>query len=149
MPVLKTREAHAMKIYVSRVPAEGLKDHATYDPHPLDMERDDIHLDEPFQVDTFITKADEELVVRAAIHCPLRLSCARCLEDFRCVEETDTIFSYRVRPTDVVDITEDVRQEIILAYPMIPICRTDCKGLCSACGQNLNVAACSHHSRGD
>ncbi|MBI2174769.1 MAG: DUF177 domain-containing protein [Candidatus Omnitrophica bacterium] len=52
--------------------------------------------------------------------------------------------SYHVAPTDVVDITDDVRQEIILAYPMIPVCREDCKGLCISCGQNLNVAACSH-----
>ena len=46
---------------------------------------------------------------------------------------------------DVVDITDDVRQEIMLAYPMIPVCRPDCKGLCSVCGQNLNAGPCQHH----
>ena len=134
-----------MKIHVNQVPPEGLKDHAAYDPSTLDMERFDVHLREPFEVDAFITKADQELVVSAEIRAPLRLTCARCLEEFLSIVSTDAMFSYKVQPTDVVDITEDVRQEIILAYPMIPVCQPDCKGLCSSCGQNLNVAPCSHH----
>jgi uncharacterized protein len=47
----------------------------------------------------------------------------------------------------VVDITNDIRQEIILAYPMIPICRQTCKGLCAVCGYNLNQGVC-HCERG-
>lgn len=133
-----------MKVYVNRIPAEGLRDHATYDPTVLDMDRADIRLREPFAVDALITKADQELVVNVEIRAPLQASCARCLEDFTSLVTADTVFSYHVQPTDVVDITDDVRQEIILAYPMIPICRSDCKGLCRTCGQNLNLAACGH-----
>ena len=135
-----------MKIYVSRVPAEGLRDHVTYDPTTMDMERGDIHLDHSFEVDATIIKADEELVVNVDIRCPVCLVCARCLEEFRWVVITDAVFSYKVGPTDIVDITDDVRQEIILAYPMVPVCQLHCKGLCSVCGQNLNVATCDHHA---
>ncbi|MBI4004094.1 MAG: DUF177 domain-containing protein [Candidatus Omnitrophica bacterium] len=133
-----------MKIHVNRIPAEGLQEHATYDPAPLDMERDDIHLREPFAVDAFITKTDAELIVKADIRCPLLMTCARCLEDFSSNIDTDAIFHYKVSSADVVDITDEVRQEIVLAYPMFPICQPDCKGLCTTCGQNLNVARCSH-----
>ncbi len=108
------------------------------------MEREDIHLDQPFDVEAFIALADEELVVHAEIHCSLRLSCARCLEDFVSTLVTDATFSYAVKPTDVVDVTDDVRQEIMVDYPMVPICRPDCKGLCRSCGQNLNLASCQH-----
>lgn len=133
-----------MKIHVSRVPAEGMTDRTTYDPAPMDMERLDIHLRKPFVAEACITKVGQELVVNADIHCPLSLTCARCLEEFPSVVTTKSIFSYKVQPTDVVDITEDVRQEIILAYPMIPVCRPECKGLCRSCGQNLNVGTCPH-----
>ena len=133
-----------MKIHVNTIPAEGLRDHATYDPRTMDMERDDIHLDEPFEVDAFMTRAEPELVVTVEIRCPLRLSCAKCLEDFTWVLTTRALLSYKVKPTDVVDITDDVRQEIMLAYPTVPICRADCKGLCGSCGQNLNLASCQH-----
>lgn len=141
-----TDRVPVMKIYVSRIPPEGLKDHATYDPASLDMDRADVHLREPFEVDAVILKAEQELVVTVDIRCPLQLSCARCLEDFPSTVKTDAVFSYKVRPTDIVDITEDVRQEIMLAYPMIPLCQPTCKGLCAACGQNLNHAPCPHHA---
>ena len=138
------RDVTAMKIHVNRVPEEGLKNHAAYDPSAMDMERFDVHLREPFDVEAFIAKADRELVVNVAIHCPLIMDCARCLEPFQSSVDVDTVFSYKVQPTDAVDITDDVRQEIILAYPMVPICGAQCKGLCSACGQNLNLGACVH-----
>ena len=60
---------------------------------------------------------------------------------------TDAVFSYKAQLTDVVDITEDVRQEIILAYPMVPVCQPQCKGLCIECGQNLNLGSCPHHQQ--
>ncbi len=43
---------------------------------------------------------------------------------------------------DSVDLTEDIREAIILAFPGYPVCRPDCKGLCSRCGKNLNRGAC-------
>ena len=133
-----------MKIHVNQIPEEGLRERATYDPAGLDMERDDIRLPQPFEVDAFITKAAQDLVVSADIRCPLRCACGRCLEEFDSAVEAKALFSYAVKPTDVVDITDDVRQEIMLAYPIVPLCRPDCRGLCRVCGQNLNTAPCSH-----
>jgi uncharacterized protein len=133
-----------MKIQVSRIPEEGLNEHATYDPSTLDMDRQDIHLKEPIEVEASVNKMDDELLVRVDIECPMRMECARCLDEFSSVLHTDALFNYEVKTSDVVDITEDVRQEIILGYPMIPVCRPDCRGLCRACGQNLNHGDCGH-----
>ena len=135
-----------MKIQVNRIPEDGLRERATYDPAALDMERDDVRFVQPFAVDAFITKADTELIVDAEIHCPVRLACARCLEEFDSTVTAKALFTYKVESTDVVDITEDIRQEIVLAYPMVPVCRPDCKGLCALCGQNLNAGTCSHQA---
>ena len=41
-----------------------------------------------------------------------------------------------------VNLTEDMREAIILTFPAYPICRPDCKGLCAMCGINLNNEAC-------
>jgi uncharacterized metal-binding protein YceD (DUF177 family) len=145
-PAAPLTEDASMKIYVNRVPEEGLSEHATYQPAEMDMERFDIKLPEPFEVDATVNLADTELVVQADIRAALAMTCARCLEEFRVEVAPHAIFSYQVQPTDVVDITDDVRQEIILSYPMIPVCRPDCKGLCRYCGQNLNVGTCSHQA---
>ena len=133
-----------MKIYVSRIPEEGLTEQATYDPTALDMDRIDIHPRQPFRIEAQIQKADEELVVHATIHAPLTMTCARCLEDFTSTVTPSNVFTYHVGSAEVVDITDDVREEVMLAYPMVPICRQECKGLCPACGQNLNQAPCAH-----
>ncbi len=141
---LAAYEDRAMKIHVNRVPEEGLSRHESYDPAAMDMEREDIHLSKPFEVDAAIMLIDKELVVNADIRCLLTMACGRCMDDFESLVHVPAIFSYNVKITDVVDITEDVRQEIILAYPMIPVCREDCKGLCRMCGQNLNRGTCGH-----
>ncbi len=43
----------------------------------------------------------------------------------------------------ILDMTEVVRQDLIVALPMQPLCHEDCKGLCPVCGQNLNEGACT------
>ena len=133
-----------MKIYVNRIPEEGLTEQDTYDPASLDMDRIDIHPRQPFRVEARIQKADQELVVQADIHALLTMTCARCLEEFTSTVTPHNVFTYRVGSTEVVDITEDVREEVMLAYPLVPICRPACKGLCPACGQNLNQILCAH-----
>ena len=41
-----------------------------------------------------------------------------------------------------VDLTDDIREAIILTFPAYPVCQPDCKGLCPTCGENRNKAAC-------
>jgi DUF177 domain-containing protein len=36
-----------------------------------------------------------------------------------------------------------IRQYLLLAVPMHPLCREDCKGLCPQCGRNLNNGGCT------
>jgi uncharacterized protein len=42
----------------------------------------------------------------------------------------------------ILDLTEVIRQHILLAAPVKPLCRTDCAGLCPQCGANLNETTC-------
>jgi len=115
-----------------------------YDPKTLDVERFDLHPSAPIAVSSFVERTEGELVVQARIRTHLLLCCGRCLETFESPLETSATFTYRAAPTDIVDITDDVRQELLLAFPMIPLCRPACKGLCRTCGQNLNQGRCAH-----
>ncbi|HEX9291256.1 MAG TPA: DUF177 domain-containing protein [Anaeromyxobacteraceae bacterium] len=42
----------------------------------------------------------------------------------------------------VIDLDPVVREQILLALPGYPVCQEGCKGLCSACGANLNEREC-------
>lgn len=55
-------------------------------------------------------------------------------------KEEDEVYLYQ---GDHVDLVPMLREQVILAAPMQPICREDCLGLCSRCGQNLNERRCT------
>lgn len=42
-----------------------------------------------------------------------------------------------------LDLDELVTEDIFLTLPSKFLCKDDCKGLCSVCGQNLNKGSCS------
>lgn len=42
----------------------------------------------------------------------------------------------------IIDLTEAVRQYLLLAVPMKPLCRNECAGICPNCGKNLNEGSC-------
>ena len=44
--------------------------------------------------------------------------------------------------TDVLDLSEAIREELILAVEAYVLCREDCKGLCARCGNDLNTNSC-------
>lgn len=43
-----------------------------------------------------------------------------------------------------IDLDPVVREQVLLALPVSVLCRDDCKGLCSICGQDLNEKDCGH-----
>ena len=46
------------------------------------------------------------------------------------------------RRSTVIDLSEAVREELILAVPQFVECREDCRGLCPRCGADLNLGPC-------
>lgn len=89
----------------------------------------------------------------------VELTCEKCLAPFSekiIVPSMERQFYFRT-PFDIedvndiflvdnknltIDLTEPLRQEIILHFPLIPVCSTGCKGLCPHCGKNRNKEKC-------
>jgi len=88
-----------------------------------------------------------------------RLICDRCLESYdrKCSAETKLMYTEdpALAPdnqqddlcllpsdTDTADLSEDIRQNIMLNLPMKLICGESCTGLCSQCGADLNKKQC-------
>jgi uncharacterized protein len=42
-----------------------------------------------------------------------------------------------------IDLTDLVREQILLDLPTQILCQEDCKGLCQKCGANLNEVNCN------
>ncbi|HJT20855.1 MAG TPA: DUF177 domain-containing protein [Nitrospira sp.] len=54
-------------------------------------------------------------------------------------EEGDDRYFYQ---GDHVELAPMLREHVILAAPMQPLCREDCAGLCARCGRDLNEGPC-------
>lgn len=57
------------------------------------------------------------------------------------VPEEDGIFT--IDDHHHLDLTEAVRQELVVSLPMQPLCRPDCAGLCPECGTDRNRRSCN------
>jgi len=53
--------------------------------------------------------------------------------------DEDTLY---IDDNQMLDLTSIVREYASLDLPMKPLCKSDCAGLCSNCGANLNDSAC-------
>lgn len=54
-------------------------------------------------------------------------------------DEDDDVYMYM---GDRLELAEMLREQIILATPMQPLCNVDCLGLCPVCGQDRNEHPC-------
>ncbi|MDR3608246.1 MAG: DUF177 domain-containing protein [Oligoflexia bacterium] len=45
--------------------------------------------------------------------------------------------------SDYIDLRELVTEQLQLQVPFQPLCKADCKGMCSNCGADLNVGRCA------
>ena len=122
---------------------------------------DNIHLNCNFQRDVDIVSLQCEVWSR------VRLECSRCLDEFeRDIKEQFSLVARRLRKgeilpdysenegddeknliivehnTNVIDVTDFVRDAVIFSIPFNPACKESCKGLCSICGNNLNIKEC-------
>lgn len=49
----------------------------------------------------------------------------------------------RVNENHELDVTDIIRQDIVVQQPLQPLCRPDCPGLCPDCGSELQYGACA------
>lgn len=86
-----------------------------------------------------------ELLVKGTLEQDFEGVCSRCGRDFTfTARTTDFLVNEPITDkTESVDLTDELRQCIILALPTYPVCRSDCRGVCAHCGKNLNEGPCS------
>jgi len=139
-----------MKVYVDDIPNEGLEIAEEINPQylRLDLEQQGIVFTASVGAKARITKIGSEVFASLSLEALVEYTCSRCLAKLEDVFKKNFNFNYEAKQGDVLDIDEDIRQELILNNPMKTLCKPDCKGLCSSCGQNLNVTQCECKQEG-
>lgn len=135
-----------MKIKISDIPKDGLALEERQDAASLDLMRDDLKFVSPIALTAFVARDKDEVFAHVAASGRIEAICGRCLSAYNIDFKKEFDFNYDVRGRTTIDLTEDIRQEIILEYPLKPLCKENCKGLCQVCGRNLNEGSCAHKS---
>jgi uncharacterized protein len=96
--------------------------------------------------------------IRAEVNAALQ--CDRCAEEFTAPIEVSFEAVYSWEETDrsgaeddnfylladgqkQIDVSDPVREYLLLAVPIKNLCREECRGLCPVCGTNLNERTCN------
>ncbi len=110
-----------------------------------------------------ITKSKDQIIFRGSVSAPSKLLCARCAEEFEKVIESNLVFVLAFVPeqkeeefqdedsedyffiaegTIEYDFSSQIRELLILAVDLKPLCKDECQGICPNCGKNLNYEQC-------
>lgn len=134
-----------MKVEPQQIPPEGLELSEACDPRSLALETEDIKFSSKLSLHCRFTKDDSDIFCRGTFEAKISLICSRCGSEFTTNLEGSFSLDYPGKGNEAtLDVTDDIRQEVLLGYPMKALCRPDCKGLCRLCGQNLNERDCGH-----
>ncbi len=133
-----------MKIIVNQVPAEGLYLEEEIKPAELDLETDLIKSRSNLKIKAQVYRITNALTVKLNIRAFLHADCSRCLEEFGWEFNKDVQLSFPLdADTTFIDLNPSIREEVILDYPIKPLCKITCKGLCVKCGKNKNEGGCN------
>ncbi len=83
------------------------------------------------------------ILVTGEISVALQAKCGRCLKDFSLEIKNPEVCHFFEKVTQAeLDLTDDLREDILLMLPLNPVCESNCKGICPHCGVNLNKESC-------
>jgi uncharacterized protein len=118
----------------------------------------------PLEVQLEAQQAGADVVVRGTLRGEAELPCRRCLVAVANPIDEEVALVYREGVSvaeaeaqeiyalpekgNQLDLTDALREHLVLAVPDLLICSETCKGLCPSCGTNLNETTCSCESEG-
>jgi uncharacterized protein len=165
-----------IRIAIDSIPDGSSHIELVEDARELEMDPDSgiASFESPVSLDLNVMRSDGEIVLTGTAGVDVTFDCARCLKRYGarleaplsilCLlgdgaggydgdENSESVV--RVAPNSrFIDITGEVRSELMVDLPVKPLCSDDCKGLCPMCGADLNETTCScrsdeHDSRWD
>jgi uncharacterized protein len=105
--------------------------------------------------DLLLQAFDGGVAVSGTVSAPWEGECRRCL----CSVDGDVVADVRelfrrggcpdegtyAMSEDHINLREMVLDSLFSALPLLPLCREDCRGICSRCGADRNTSPCDCH----
>lgn len=119
----------------------------------LETELASVGEDRPVRASLLMESVVEGVLASGELTGVMTLRCARCLAPFERTfsVEVQELFAPEVAPAEdeypviegFLDLEPMIRDAVVLAMPLAPLCMPDCLGLCPRCGGDRNRGECS------
>ncbi len=111
-----------------------------------------------------LTRTNHGIVADVSYTVDVEQECGRCLDPARSTVRSEVSEEFlpsvniatglpehvdpdleasRVNANHELDVTDIIRQDIVVQQPLQPLCRPDCPGLCPSCGSELQTGTCA------
>ena len=132
-------------------------------PAEIDLDLEEAQFVEEIHGYIQLSRYEQDVYVKGSFSASVEVECGCCIEPFATSISGDIEVQFcptdetapsnpwqmdtgeRYYLGDTIDLSEEVRQSVILEIPNWPLCSENCKGLCPQCGENLNVTNCDCH----
>ena len=152
-----------MKLYLDRFDSFPCHTSLKAEPDEISIEYESLVQIDKAELELDIQMAGEEFFCQGTAKASVRVTCARCLEEFndelasttdfiicskesheshRSVEDNEE-YVYFEGPDLQVDVSGIMREAVIVELAIKPLCSEDCRGLCPKCGVNRNERTCT------
>lgn len=132
-----------MRINVKAIADEGEALRGSEPGSIVELVDPDISFPNPVEYDLWAQLQGRALLVTGKVWSAAQLRCSRCLKLFpQRVEAAEFVLHQELQGEDFVDLTPQMREDMLLQLPQRALCQPACKGLCPVCGKDLNGGAC-------
>lgn len=113
-------------------------------PDIIDIDEQGVKFEDPVSIKLTVQVVNETVLIQGFLKTKVAYECSRCLRVFKqAIEVENFSFNCDYEEGASIDLTEPIREDIIIRLSLKPLCVENCKGLCRKCGVNLNVTNCS------
>ena len=141
----------------------------TFAPGAIDFLDPQLRQAAPLEASGFaqLTESTMEISIGGHVSTAMQVACDRCLEPTPFPIDADFKLAYLPATTaapeagessihgadleigfyegEGIELSDVLREEILLLLPAKRVCREECKGICPVCGQNRNQVECDCH----
>jgi uncharacterized protein len=160
-------EALALVVQVAQILETGFVLDVAIAPQALHIPQgEEAVVSESVHIQGRLTKVAEQIYFQGSIQGRVVVPCSRCLDIVHTEFATEARVIFppptseavpdeegAIGPTDeldlfvhdgtILDLRPLIREQVVLAFPVQPLCREDCAGLCQVCGGNRNAEPCT------
>ncbi|MCP4633639.1 MAG: DUF177 domain-containing protein [candidate division Zixibacteria bacterium] len=149
-----------MKIDFKEIESGRSEYHFTTEPSTIDFNYPDLKFENKVIVDITAISSGDETVINGTASTSVTMQCDRCTKEFQFplnlefkliiqrsdnhgdTDSGDEDFVILPKSEAAYDLSDYVRENLLIEIPRKILCDEDCKGLCPVCGINRNINNC-------